>query len=96
MRFPCNGLAADPSSLSKFIWRHLSRRGRSLSFKMTLPVRRHAIVALHAPSAQLPHPVGDGPPDLVGRIFLDEMDPRNGHLGLSRPRASGVEIRAGS
>src|ERR1700689_5523937 len=60
------------------------------------PSSRHAIVALHAPSAQLPHPVGDRPPDFVGRIFLDAMDPSNGHLGLSRPRASGVEIRAGS
>src|SRR5215469_1805036 len=46
------------------------------------------------PSTQRPHPAGDGPPDLVRRIFLYEMDPRDHHLGLRWPRAGGVEIRA--
>src|SRR5258708_17381184 len=35
-----------------------------------------------APSAQRPHPPSDGLPDLVRRIFLDEMDSRDRHLGL--------------
>src|SRR5260370_15746310 len=47
-----------------------------------------------APSAQRPHPAGDGPPDLVRRIFLEEMDPRDRHLGLRWPPADEVEIRA--
>src|SRR5260370_3357450 len=34
-----------------------------------------------APSARRPHPTGDGPPDLVRRIFLNEMDPRYRLLG---------------
>src|SRR5258708_38277208 len=50
-------------------------------------VRRHAIVPCMAPSAQRPHPAGDGPPDLVRRIFLDKMDPRDRHLGLRWPPA---------
>jgi hypothetical protein len=40
------------------------------------------VYGFKAPSAQRPHPVGDGPPDLVRRIFLEEMDPRDRHLGL--------------
>src|SRR5215510_12772684 len=46
------------------------------------------------PSAQRPHPSGDGPPDLVRRIFLEEMDPRDRHLGLRWQPAGEVEIRA--
>src|SRR5262249_34507979 len=42
-----------------------------------------------ATSAQRPHPASDGPPDLVRRIFLDEMHPLDRHLGLRR-EASGV------
>src|SRR6516162_3030300 len=40
------------------------------------------------------HPAGDGPPDLIWRIFLDEMDPRDRHLGLRWPGAGGIEICA--
>src|SRR5215471_14932405 len=40
------------------------------------------------------HPVGDGPPYFVRRIFLDEMDPRDRDLDLRWPRSDGVEIRA--
>jgi len=36
----------------------------------------------------------DGPPDLVRRIFLDEVGLRDGHLGLCWPRAGGGKIRA--
>jgi hypothetical protein len=39
-----------------------------------------------------PHPLGDGPPDLVRRIFLNEMDPRHGLLSIetlkTRPACS--------
>src|SRR4029077_3538270 len=45
------------------------------------------------PSAQLPHPAGDGPPDLVRRIFLDEMDPRHRLLGQRWPPADEVDQR---
>src|SRR5215467_1432419 len=31
------------------------------------------------PSAQCPHPARDGPPDLVWRILLDVMAPRDRH-----------------
>src|SRR5215469_5266472 len=47
-----------------------------------------------APVSQRPHPVGDGPPDLVRRVFLDEMHTLYRHLGLRWPRADRVEIRA--
>src|SRR5215469_11003770 len=46
------------------------------------------------PSAQRPHPAGDGSPDLIRRIFLEEMEPRDRHLGLRWPPAGEVEIRA--
>src|SRR5216683_4997747 len=46
-----------------------------------------------APSAQRPRPVGDGPPDFVRRIFLNEMDPRHHLLGQSRPPADEVDQR---
>ena len=42
-------------------------------------LRRHGPAWL--PSAQCPHPAGDGPSDLVWRIFLDVMAPRDRHLG---------------
>src|SRR5262249_12134041 len=59
------------------------------------PAVRHAIVALHGPpSAQRFHPAGDGSPYLVRRIFLEEMEPRDRHLGLRWQRAGEVEIRA--
>ena len=45
-------------------------------------------------SVQRRQPSDDGPPDLVRRIFLNEMYPRDRHLGLRWPRADGVEIRA--
>src|SRR5262249_28019026 len=45
-------------------------------------------------SAQRPHPAGDGPPDFVRRIFLDEMKPRDRHLGLRWQPAGELEIRA--
>src|SRR5262249_367227 len=57
-------------------------------------VRRHAIVALHGPSAQRLHPGGDGPPDLVRRIFLEKMESRDRHLGLPLQPAREIEIRA--
>src|SRR5262249_13861333 len=45
-------------------------------------------------SAQGPHPPGDGLPDLVWRIFLDEMEPRDRHFGLRWQTAGEGEIRA--
>src|SRR5260370_38160081 len=42
--------------------------------------------------AKRPHPAGDGPPDLVRRIFLEEMDPRDLHFGLRWPPPDEVEI----
>src|SRR5262249_52834258 len=50
--------------------------------------------ALIAPSAQLTHPALDGPPDLVRRIFLDVMDPRDSYFGLRWQPAGEIEIRA--
>src|SRR5262245_49534083 len=46
------------------------------------------------PSAQSLHPAGDCPPDLVRRILLQVMDPRDSHLGLRWQPAGEVEIRA--
>src|SRR5262245_65939768 len=62
-------------------------------------LRRHPIapdiVSLHGPSsAQRLHPPGDGLPDLVRRIFLQEMEPRDRHLGLRWQTAREFEIRA--
>src|SRR5215472_8740475 len=50
--------------------------------------------ALSLPSAQRSHPIGDRPPDLVRRIFLEVMDPRNRHFALRWQPAGKVEIRA--
>src|SRR6516225_5278218 len=47
--------------------------------------------AAWSPSAQRPHPAGDGPPDLVRRIFLNEMDPRHRLLGQRWPPADEVD-----
>src|SRR5215471_19546109 len=44
------------------------------------------------PSAQLLHPTGDGLPDLVRRVFLDVMAPRDRHLGQCRQAADEGEI----
>src|SRR5262245_44449024 len=44
--------------------------------------------------AQRLHPVGDGPPDLVRRIFLEVMDSRDLHLGLRWQASGEVENRA--
>src|ERR1700754_4699615 len=52
------------------------------------------IAALHAAVGLTSHPAGDGPADLVRRIFLDEMEPRDRHLGLRREAARQVENRA--
>jgi hypothetical protein len=46
-----------------------------------------------APSARRPHPAGDGPPDLVRRIFLDKMDSRHRLLGQRWPPADEVDQR---
>jgi hypothetical protein len=40
------------------------------------------------------HPVRDGLADFVRRIFLDEMDSLDRHLGLCGPVADGIEIGA--
>src|SRR5215470_4358820 len=45
------------------------------------------------PSAQHLHPAGDGLSDLMRRIFLEEMEPRDSHLGLRWQAAGKVEIR---
>src|SRR2546421_5470334 len=42
---------------------------------------------------QVPHPAGNGPPDLVRRIFLNEMDPRHRLLGQRWPPADEVDQR---
>jgi len=59
-------------------------------------LRGHAVVPdswpCMAPSAQLPHPSGDGPPNLVGRIFLDVMAPRDLDLGQRWQPADEGEI----
>jgi hypothetical protein len=39
---------------------------------------------------QFPHPASDGPPDLVRRIFLNEMDPGHRLLGQRWPPADEV------
>src|SRR5262249_3130431 len=49
--------------------------------------------APRGPSAPRPHPCGDRPPDLVRRIFLDEMDPRHRLLGQRWPPADEVDQR---
>src|SRR5438552_18443873 len=54
---------------------------------------RHRGPAL-PPSAQIPYPAGDGPPDLVRRIFLDEMDPSHRRLGQRWPPADEVDQRS--
>src|SRR5215472_3359707 len=46
------------------------------------------------PLSQRPHPASDGSPDLVRRIFLNEMYPGDGDLGLRWPCADGIEIRS--
>src|SRR5262249_48717742 len=45
-------------------------------------------------SPQRRHPAGDVLPDLVRRIFLDVMDPRDRHLGLRWQPAGELEIGA--
>src|SRR5580704_8114224 len=44
-----------------------------------------------APSTQRPHPAGDGPTDLVRRIFLHEMNPRYRRLGERWPPADNID-----
>ena len=44
-----------------------------------------------APVSQRPHPVGDGPPDLIRRIFLHEMDTLNRLLGQRWPPPDDVD-----
>src|SRR6516225_7572730 len=46
-------------------------------------------LARAARSTQRLDPTGNGPPDFVRRIFLDEMDSLDRHLGLGR-QAAGV------
>jgi hypothetical protein len=41
---------------------------------------------------QVSHPAGDGPPDLVRRIFLEEVEPRDRYLRLRWQGAGEVEI----
>jgi hypothetical protein len=54
-------------------------------------VARHKLRQAPTASAQRPHPAGDGPSDLIGRIFLEEMDSRDRRLGLRWPAADEVE-----
>src|SRR5215813_2443485 len=56
-------------------------------------VRAH-IAVLEGPSAQRLYPAGDSLTDLIRRIFLDEVEPRDLHLGLGREAAGQVENRA--
>src|SRR5215469_6480116 len=82
----------------------LSRARALLAWPRSAP-RAHASVTCPArklcaeetierrPSARRLHPAGDDPPDLVRRIFLDEMDPRDCHLGLRWQPAGEVENR---
>src|SRR6516225_4985534 len=51
------------------------------------------IAASYNFSAQRPHPAGDGLPDLVRRIFLDVVAPRDLHLGQRRKPADEGQIR---
>jgi hypothetical protein len=46
-----------------------------------------------APSAHRLHPACNGTPDLVRRIFLNEMDARHRLLGQGRPPADEVDQR---
>src|SRR5215467_1388525 len=93
--------AFTPSALSAVMTRaqldpstHAPWARTMLTFAAILPPD---IVRRHGPSsAQRPHPTGDGLPDLVGRIFLDEMDPPDSHLGLRCKPAGEVENRATS
>src|SRR5215831_17727120 len=54
-----------------------SHRGVRESARLVHCLARPNIAAPHSPVSPTPHPAGDGPPDLVWRIFLDEMEPRN-------------------
>src|SRR5262245_57268599 len=58
----------------------LNRSAESAGFS-----RRNAV--------QRPHPTGDGPPDLVRGIFLNEMDPRHRLLGQRWPAADEIDQR---
>src|SRR5215470_11442388 len=51
------------------------------------------MAALHGPVSPTPHPAGDGSPDLVRRIFLDEMNPRHRLLGQQWPPPDEVDQR---
>src|SRR5215467_3598766 len=60
-----------------------------------LPVRLKEVLRLCGPawfpSAQRPYPAGDGPSDLVRRIFLNEMDARHRLLGQRWPPTDEVD-----
>ena len=61
------------------------RRGEGLQeVSLALPTRP-------ANDCPTPHPAGDGSPNLVRRIFLDEMNPRHRFLGQRWPPADEVD-----
>ena len=62
----------DPSTPSAAIQKFKQRvhDSKSVNWRSGCPIRLRG------------HPGGDGPPDLVRRIFLNEMDSRDRHLGL--------------
>src|SRR5262245_48142403 len=65
------------------LWHEDAGRSTQMTISCALIASREAL-----------HPAGNGPPDFIWRIFLEEMDPRDRNLGLRGPRTDGVEIRA--
>src|SRR5262249_27769379 len=55
--------------------------------------RRVAVAPEVSAVAQHPHPAGDGPADLVRRIFLNKMDSSHRLLGQNWPPADEVDQR---
>src|SRR5215472_11859616 len=68
------------------------RRVRGLM--VFLPFYLGLLGPLSGSFSESPTPASDSAPDLVRRIFLEEMEPRDRHLGLLRQPAGKVEIRA--
>jgi hypothetical protein len=65
-------IGGDPAGLQEF-----AQAAEDIGYQ-DLAAPDHVLLA-HG-SAQLFHPVGDSPPDLVRRVFLDVMAPPNLHF----------------
>ena len=93
-----NGIGAaralSPLDCSGLItWAQLEPSAHAPWTRTTLAVVSEPLVGPAWPaSAQRPHPAGDGSSDLVRRIFLDVMAPRDLHLGQRWQSADEGEI----